>query len=107
MGGRSERFGEVGRSNQLLPQTLALLRGAPINCLMARLGSVVRGCLPVLAGVFGYKARQALALKLATLITAVSALLICGGTLSTVTLVALLPGATAAVAGRSWPRTSA
>ena len=48
--------------------------------------------LPVLAGVFGYKARRAVALNIAfNLITVVSALAIRSGTLSFAPLLALLP----------------
>ena len=56
--------------------------------------------LPVLAGVFGYAARRAVALNLAiSLVTVVSALLIRGGTLSLDPLVALLPVALVMIAG--------
>ena len=56
--------------------------------------------LPVLAGVFGYAARRAVALNLAiSLVTVVSALLIRGGTLSLEPLVALLPIALAMICG--------
>jgi len=54
----------------------------------------------VLAGVFGYRTRRAVALNLAiSLITVVSALLIRGGTLSVTPVVALLPVVLAMVAG--------
>jgi uncharacterized protein len=56
--------------------------------------------LPVLAGVFGYAARRAVALNLAiSLITVVSALLIRGGTLSFTPLLGLLPVVVAMIAG--------
>ena len=54
----------------------------------------------MLAGVFGYAARRAVALNLAiSLITVVSALLIRGGTLSLAPLVGLLPIAAAMIVG--------
>ena len=71
----------------------ALLCGAPIGLLggLTGLGGA-EFRLPVLAGVFGYAARRAVALNLAiSLITVVSALLIRGGTLSWRPLVGLLP----------------
>lgn len=56
--------------------------------------------LPVLAGVFGYAARRAVALNLAiSLITVVSAMLIRGGTLSFAPLLGLLPVVVAMMAG--------
>ena len=56
--------------------------------------------LPVLAGVFGYAARRAVALNLAiSLVTVGSALLIRGGTLSLAPVVELLPVALAMMAG--------
>jgi len=56
--------------------------------------------LPVLAGVFGYPARRAVALNIAiSLITVVSALLIRGGTLSLTPLLGLLPVVVAMIAG--------
>lgn len=56
--------------------------------------------LPVLAGVFGYAARRAVALNIAiSLITVVSALLIRGGTLSLAPLLALLPVVFAMICG--------
>src|SRR5215211_7352618 len=72
----------------------ALLYGAPIGLG----GAEFR--LPVLAGVFRYPARQAVALNIAiSLITVVSALLIRGGTLSFVPLLGLLPVVVAMIAG--------
>jgi uncharacterized protein len=56
--------------------------------------------LPVLAGIFGYAARRAVALNLAiSLVTVVSALLIRGGTLSLTPVLGLLPGAPAMIEG--------
>jgi uncharacterized protein len=71
----------------------ALLYGAPIGLLGGLIGlGGAEFRLPVLAGVFGYAARRAVALNLAiSLITVVSALLIRGGTLSLAPLLALLP----------------
>src|SRR5918998_2767933 len=71
----------------------ALLYGAPIGLLGGLIGlGGAEFRLPVLAGVFGYAARRAVALNLAiSLITVVSALLIRAGTLSLLPLVALLP----------------
>jgi uncharacterized membrane protein YfcA len=72
----------------------ALLYGAPIGLG----GAEFR--LPVLAGVFGYPARRAVALNIAiSLITVVSALLIRGGTLSLTPLLGLLPVVVAMIAG--------
>jgi len=81
--------------------SLAALYGAPIGLLGGLIGlGGAEFRLPVLAGVFGYKARRAVALNLAiSLITVVSALLVRGATLSLVPLVALLPVAAAMVAG--------
>jgi uncharacterized protein len=81
--------------------SLAALYGAPIGLLGGLIGlGGAEFRLPVLAGVFGYKARRAVALNLAiSLITVVSALLIRGATLSLVPLVAVLPVAAAMVAG--------
>ena len=79
----------------------ALLYGAPIGLLggLTGLGGA-EFRLPVLAGVFGYAARRAVALNLAiSLITVVSALLIRGGTLSLAPLVGLLPIAAAMIVG--------
>jgi uncharacterized protein len=79
----------------------ALLYGAPIGLLGGLIGlggAEVR--LPVLAGVFGYAARRAVALNLAiSLVTVVSALLIRGGTLSLTPVLGLLPVALAMIAG--------
>src|ERR671911_1674791 len=79
----------------------ALLYGAPIGLLGGLIGlGSAEFRLPVLAGVFGYAARRAVALNLAiSLVTVVSALLIRGGTLSLDPLVALLPVALAMIAG--------
>ena len=79
----------------------ALLYGAPIGLLGGLIGlGGAEFRLPVLAGVFGYAARRAVALNLAiSLVTVVSALLIRGGTLSLDPLVALLPVALAMIAG--------
>lgn len=81
--------------------SLAAMWGAPIGLLGGLIGlGGAEFRLPVLAGVFGYKARRAVALNLAiSLITVVSALLIRGGTLSVYPLVALLPVAAAMIAG--------
>jgi uncharacterized protein len=78
-----------------------LLYGAPIGVLGGLIGlGGAEFRLPVLAGVFGYRARRAVALNLAiSLITVVSALLIRGGTLSVTPVVALLPVVLAMVAG--------
>jgi|SRR5215213_8650059 len=77
----------------------ALLYGAPIGLLGGLIGlGGAEFRLPVLAGVFGYAARRAVALNLAiSLVTVVSALLIRGGTLSLEPLVALLPIALAMI----------
>ena len=79
----------------------ALLYGAPIGLLGGLIGlGGAEFRLPVLAGVFGYSARRAVALNLAiSLITVVSALLIRGGSLSLVPLVGLLPVIVAMIAG--------
>ena len=79
----------------------ALLYGAPIGLLGGLIGlGGAEFRLPVLAGVFGYAARRAVALNLAiSLVTVVSALLIRSGTLSLDPLVALLPVALAMIAG--------
>jgi uncharacterized protein len=56
--------------------------------------------LPVLAGIFGYAARRAVALNLAiSLVTVVSALVIRGGTLSLAPLLGLLPIVVTMIAG--------
>jgi uncharacterized protein len=79
----------------------ALLYGAPIGLLGGLIGlGGAEFRLPVLAGVFGYAARRAVALNLAiSLITVVSALLIRGGTLSFAPLLGLLPVIAAMIAG--------
>src|ERR671912_29630 len=79
----------------------ALLYGTPIGFLGGLIGlGGAEFRLPVLAGVFGYSARRAVALNLAiSLITVVSALLIRGGSLSLVPLVGLLPVIVAMIAG--------
>src|SRR5215204_4024709 len=81
--------------------TLAALYGAPIGLLGGLIGlGGAEFRLPVLAGVFGYRARRAVALNLAiSLITVVSALLIRVGTLSVAPVVALLPVILAMIAG--------
>jgi uncharacterized membrane protein YfcA len=81
--------------------TLAALWGAPIGLLGGLIGlGGAEFRLPVLVGVFGYAARRAVALNLAiSLVTVVSALLIRGGTLSLVPLLALLPVAAAMTCG--------
>jgi len=80
---------------------LAALYGAPIGLLGGLIGlGGAEFRLPVLAGVFGYRARRAVALNLAiSLITVVSALLIRAGTLSVDPVVALLPVVLAMIAG--------
>src|SRR5215204_5740422 len=80
---------------------LALLYGAPIGLLGGLIGlGGAEFRLPVLAGVFGYKARRAVALNLAiSLITVVSALLIRGATLSLSPLFSLLPVILAMIVG--------
>src|SRR5918998_3949787 len=77
---------------------LALLYGTPIGLLGGLIGlGGAEFRLPVLAGVFGYRARRAVALNLAiSLITVVSALLIRSGTLS---LAPLLPLVLAMIVG--------
>src|SRR5215208_953602 len=79
----------------------ALLYGAPIGFLGGLIGlGGAEFRLPVLAGVFGYAARRAVALNLAiSLITVVSALLIRAGTLSIAPLVGLLPVVLAMIVG--------
>ena len=79
----------------------ALLYGAPIGLLGGLIGlGGAEFRLPVLAGVFGYPARRAIALNMAiSLITVVSALLIRGGTLSFAPLLGLLPVIVAMIAG--------
>ena len=80
---------------------LALLYGAPIGLLGGLIGlGGAEFRLPVLAGVFGYAARRAVALNLAiSLITVLSALLIRGETLSLTPLLGLLPIAVAMIVG--------
>jgi uncharacterized protein len=80
---------------------LALLYGAPIGLLGGLIGlGGAEFRLPVLAGVFGYKARHAVALNLAiSLITVVSALLIRSGTLSLAPLLTLMPVILAMIVG--------
>src|SRR5215210_4636572 len=80
---------------------IALLYGAPIGLLGGLIGlGGAEFRLPVLASVFGYKARRAVALNLAiSLITVVSALLIRGATLSLTPLLGLLPIAVAMIVG--------
>ena len=79
----------------------ALLWGAPIGLLGGLIGlGGAEFRLPVLAGVFRYSARRAVALNLAiSLITVVSALLIRGSTLSLAPLLGLLPVVVAMIAG--------
>src|SRR5215218_4682540 len=79
----------------------ALLYGTPIGLLGGLIGlGGAEFRLPVLAGVFGYAARRAVALNLAiSLITVVSALLIRGGTLSLAPLLGLLPVVLAMITG--------
>jgi uncharacterized protein len=79
----------------------ALLYGAPIGFLGGLIGlGGAEFRLPVLAGVFGYAARRAVALNLAiSLITVLTALLIRGGTLSLAPLLGLLPLVVAMIAG--------
>src|SRR5919107_1236099 len=79
----------------------ALLYGVPIGLLGGLIGlGGAEFRLPVLAGVFGYAARRAVALNLAiSLVTVVSALLIRGGTLSFAPLLGLLPVVVAMIAG--------
>src|SRR5919112_6707337 len=72
---------------------LAFMYGAPIGLLGGLIGlGGAEFRLPVLAGVFGYRARRAVALNLAiSLITVVSSLLVRAGTLSVAPVVVLLP----------------
>src|SRR5215204_1573491 len=79
----------------------ALLYGAPIGLLGGLIGlGGAEFRLPVLAGVFRYPARRAVALNLAiSLVTVVSALLIRGGTLSLAPLLGLLPVVVAMIVG--------
>jgi len=80
---------------------LAFMYGAPIGLLGGLIGlGGAEFRLPVLAGVFGYRARRTVALNLAiSLITVVSALLIRSGTLSLAPLLALLPVIVAMIVG--------
>src|SRR5215218_7945403 len=79
----------------------ALLYGAPIGLLGGLIGlGGAEFRLPVLAGVFRYPARRAVALNLAiSLVTVMSALLIRGGTLSLAPLLGLLPVVVAMIVG--------
>jgi uncharacterized protein len=79
----------------------ALLYGAPIGLLGGLIGlGGAEFRLPVLAGVFRYPARRAVALNIAiSLITVVSSLLIRGGTLSLAPLLGLLPVVVAMIVG--------
>jgi uncharacterized protein len=79
----------------------ALLYGAPVGFLGGLIGlGGAEFRLPVLAGIFGYTARRAVALNLAiSLLTVLSALLIRGGTLSLAPVLGLLPVALAMMAG--------
>src|SRR5829696_7838160 len=79
----------------------ALLYGAPIGLLGGLIGlGGAEFRLPVLAGVFGYAARRAVALNLAiSLVTVISSLLIRGGTLSLAPVLDLLPVALAMISG--------
>jgi uncharacterized membrane protein YfcA len=80
---------------------LSVLYGAPIGLLGGLIGlGGAEFRLPVLAGVFRYPARRAVALNLAiSLVTVVSALLIRGGTLSLGPVLDLLPVALTMIAG--------
>src|SRR5215203_4897402 len=84
----------------------ALLYGAPIGFLGGLIGlGGAEFRLPVLAGVFGYAARRAVALNLAiSLVTVVSALLIRGGRLSFAPLLGLLPVVVAMIAEAFLPQ---
>ena len=79
----------------------ALLYGVPIGLLGGLIGlGGAEFRLPVLAGVFGYAARRAVALNLAiSLVTVVSALLIRGGALSFAPLLGLVPVIASMIAG--------
>src|SRR5919109_2126444 len=79
----------------------AVVYGAPIGLLGGLIGlGGAEFRLPVLAGVFRYPARRAVALNLAiSLITVVIALLIRGATLSFAPLLELLPVVAAMIAG--------
>jgi uncharacterized protein len=84
-----------------LPTFHQLAYGTPIGLLGGLIGlGGAEFRLPVLAGVFGYAARRAVALNLAiSFVTVVSALLIRGGTLSFTPLLGLLPVVVAMIAG--------
>src|SRR5215218_8415148 len=84
----------------------ALLYGTPIGLLGGLIGlGGAEFRLPVLAGVFGYAARRAVALNLAiSLITVLGALLIRGGTLDLAPLIALLPDVVAIIAAALYER---
>ena len=79
----------------------ALLYGAPIGLLGGLIGlGGAEFRLPVLAGVFRYPARRAVALNIAiSLVTVVSALLIRGKALSLAPLLGLLPVVVAMIVG--------
>lgn len=80
---------------------LAFLYGAPIGLLGGLIGlGGAEFRLPVLAGVFGYAARRAVALNLAiSLITVASALAVRAGSLSLAPVLVLLPVALAMISG--------
>src|SRR5215210_2632207 len=80
---------------------LATLYGAPIGLLGGLIGlGGAEFRLPILAGVFGYKARRAVALNLAiSLITVVSSLVIRSTTLSLAPVLTLLPVVIAMIVG--------
>jgi uncharacterized protein len=80
---------------------LAFLYGAPIGLLGGLIGlGGAEFRLPVLAGVFGYAARRAVALNLAiSLVTVVSALLVRAGSLSLAPVLDLMPVALAMILG--------
>src|ERR671917_1850542 len=92
---------ETKQDNVHRSPVAALLYGAPIGLLGGLIGlGGAEFRLPVLAGVFGYAARRAVALNLAiSLITVVSALLIRGATLSFTPLLGLLPVVVGMIAG--------
>jgi uncharacterized protein len=92
----------ASKSQEIRRSPLAvLLYGAPIGLLGGLIGlGGAEFRLPVLAGVFGYAARRAVALNVAiSLITVVSALVIRGGTLSFAPLLGLLPVVVAMIVG--------
>src|SRR5919107_5474288 len=92
---------ETKQDNVHRSPVAALLYGTPIGLLGGLIGlGGAEFRLPVLAGVFRYPARRAVALNLAiSLVTVVSALLIRGGTLSLTPLLGLLPVIVAMIAG--------